>query len=52
MNLAEVVFGNSHVQIVGRNALGKMADHSISGTMNILVFQISELKFDICRTPT
>jgi hypothetical protein len=34
MNLAEVVIGNSRVQIVGRNAPDKMADHSISGTMN------------------
>jgi len=45
MNLAEVVFENSHVQIVGRNAQDKMADHSTIGTMNI--FSLSNIRTQI-----
>jgi hypothetical protein len=45
MNSAEVVFGNSHVHIVGRNAPDTMADHSKSGTMNI--FSLSNIRTQI-----
>ena len=45
MNLTEVVFGHSHIQIVGRNAPDKMADHSTSGTMNI--FSLSNIRTQI-----
>ena len=36
INLTELVFISSHVQIAGRNTLDKLEDHSERGIMNII----------------
>jgi hypothetical protein len=42
INLTEVVFISSHVQIAGRNTMDKLADHSARGKMN--TFSLSNIE--------
>jgi hypothetical protein len=52
INLTDVVFTSSVIQMAEENALKKMADLSRRRIMNIFSLSNIEIQIQICKTPT